>query len=370
MSESWGGRRVEESPQWSTLTADSTPLELSVVLGAEPVALRASVEAQAVPASPAAYWRSAQRLTSQLAEVYDMDPARLRQVEHLFAPHSSQRPPMVAFHTMGWSPRHRPEGKIHLWAGGSGPSAGGPICEQALATLGFPDAWRHIAQTMHPDDVVSYLCLDIDSGPTARTKLYVQHRGHVSEERLARWDRLGPNPHSGDGPTMAEIANRARARSAWRSDVPTRTRLQWRSNSRRFWSCGTYVSLVPDRVSPIQSVMHQFALPPHVRSDAEARRMIREVMDVYGVGDRSRLAYERCAEFFAGDNMAEQMYAHTFVSAQRSGSGPPRVATYFNPRMYYRRHGLTNGDLSRARQFHEGVRDGAAAPNRHTEGVR
>ncbi|GAA2221324.1 hypothetical protein ACFY2R_17880 [Micromonospora olivasterospora] len=351
MGETWRHRPLDAPPAWSTLTADSTPLELSVVLGDEPLGLRASVEAHAEPANPVSYWESARRLNARLSATHGLDLSRLRRIEHLVAPRPADRPPMAAFHTMGWVPRRPPIGKIHLWHGGPNPADTAARVDAALSALGFPGQWQVIAGAMHDDDTVSYLCLDLATGPSARTKLYVQHRGVLTAERLARWDRLGPRADLGDGPTMAAIASRAWARSAWAPGTPPRTRLEWRSNHRRFWSYGTYVSLVPGGTRPIESVMHQFGLTPRCRSDAEAQWMIREVLDAYDVSARSRDAYERCARFFMGGEADKEMYAHSFLSAQRSPHGPARIAVYFNPRMYFRRHGLTNGDLARAEQF-------------------
>jgi hypothetical protein len=351
LAESWGDRRTDEPPLWSTLTSDSTPLELSVVFSDEPVALRATVEALAVPPSPAAYWASARRLTSRLAEVYDLSPAWLRRIDALVAPDPARRPPMAAFHALIWSRHHRPEGKIYVWLGGSDPQSCSATCDEVLSLLGFPGQWRRIAEALDPGDVMSYLCLDLSASPSARVKLYAQHGGRLTEERLDRLDRLAKDMPSGDGPTLARLANRAAERSSWPSDASTRTRLQWRSNSRRFWSSGTYVSLVRGRTQPIDSVMHQIALTPRIRNDGEAREMIHEVMDAYAVSEASRAAYERCVEAFAGTVSAEQMYAHTYVSAQQGTDGTPRVVVYFNPQMYRSTFGLTNGDLDQARRF-------------------
>ncbi|WP_434447485.1 hypothetical protein [Lentzea sp. E54] len=354
MGESWGHRSPGTPPAWSTLTADSTPLELSVVLGDRPLGLRASVEAQAEPGSPRSYWESALRLSERLSRAHGLDLRRLRRIEHLVAPRPADRPPMAAFHTLGWTRGRPPEGKIHLWLAGGSRSATAERTDAVLTALGFPGQWKVVEDVMGDDDTVSYLCLDLAAGPSARTKLYVQHRGSLTPDRLARWDRLGPAAELDDGPTMARIAARAWERSAWRQEVPSRTRLEWRSNHRRFWSYGTYVSFLPGRTRPIESVMHQFGLTPRSRSDAEAQWMVREVLDAYDVSPESRAAYERCARFFLGGDANGEMYAHSFLSAQRSADGPARVAVYFNPRMFFRRHGLSNGDLALAERFHGG----------------
>ncbi|GAA2796455.1 hypothetical protein [Crossiella cryophila] len=352
LTESWGDRRVDQPPLWSTLTSDSTPLELSVLLTDGPIALRATVEALAEPANPATYWAAAQHLTTRLTESHDLSPSRLRRIEHLLTPDPARRPPMAAFHTLSWSRTRAPAGKIYLWLGGTPPRTCGATCDEVLTALGFPGQWPRLANAMHPEDVVSYLCLDLGEDPAARVKLYVQHRGRLSADRLARLDRLAPHRPAGDGPTLARLAEAAAARSGWPHGVPARTRLQWRSNSRRFWSCGTYLALVHHRPQPIDSVTHQFALTPHCRNDNESRTMIREVLTAYQAPESARAAYERCANAFAGPDPESQMYAHTYFSAQQTPDGPPRIAVYFNPRMFHSRHGLTNGDLDQARRFH------------------
>jgi hypothetical protein len=277
---------------------------------------------------------------------------RLRRIENLLAPDPARRPPMAAFHSMHWSPgSSRPDGKIYLWLGGTDARSSDAVCAETLELLGFPGQWQRIAEALDHSDVVSYLCLDLSDGPSARVKLYAQHRGQLTEERLDRLDQLVPDTHSGDGPTLARITNRAVERSAWPPDVPTRTRLQWRSNNRRFWSSGTYISLVHGRSSPVDSVMHQIALPPHCRNDGEANRMINEVMDAYGISDCSRAAYAGCVKALVGPELTRQMYAHSYVSAQRDADGASRVVVYFNPRMYHSAFGLTNGDLDQARRF-------------------
>ncbi|GAA2796473.1 hypothetical protein [Crossiella cryophila] len=351
MTESWGQRRIEDGPPWSILTPDSTPIEYSVLLQEEPVSVRVAIEALADPPSPEGYWSNAQRMTARLAETYGLYTEHLHRIEHLFAPRPGLRQPMVALHVMGWSRTGAPEGKIYLCVPRSEIAACGPIYDEALTRLGFPGQWQRIAQALHPDDVVPFFSLDLSDAPSARTKVYVQHRGRLTAQRLERFDRLAANPQAGAGPALARIANRAEQRSVWAPGASPRTKLQWRSNSRRYWSADTYVALVHGRSQPIDTVLHQFALPTRCRNDAESDRMVHEVLDAFAVSDRSRAAYTRCVQSLIGPDPAKQMYNLTYVSARHDDSGTPRVAVYFNPRMFHPEFGLTNGDLAQTWRF-------------------
>jgi hypothetical protein len=366
MTESWGDRRLDRPPPWSILTPDSTPIEYSVLLRDEPVAVRIAIEALGDdPPSPEGYWASAQRLTARLAETYGLHTGDLRRIEHLFAPRPSLRQPMVALHVMGWSRQDPPEGKIYLCVPRSDVRSCGATYDEALSLLGFPGQWRRIAEALHPDDVVPFFSLDLSAAPSARTKVYVQHRGKLTAERLEAFDRLAANPQAGAGPALAAIANRAEERSSWALGASAQARLQWRSNSRRYWSADTYIALVHGRPQPIDTVLHQFALPTRCRNDGEADQMIHEVMDAFAVTEPSRAAYQRCLEALVGPAPAEQMYNLTYISAQHSDTGAPRVAVYFNPRMFYSRYGLTNGDLEQTWRF-----QGMSIPREAAGGAR
>jgi len=353
MTESWGERRIDQPPPWSILTADSTPIEFSVLLRDRPEAVRIAIEALADPVSPQGYWANGQQMTARLAERYGLYTGHLAKVEHLFAPDPTMRQPMVALHVMGWSRSGRPEGKIYLCAARSDPRYCGPVYDEALNILGFRGQWQRIAETLHPDDVVPFFSLDLSDSVAARTKVYVQHRGELTADRLERFDRLAVNPQASAGPLLAGIANEAEARSSWAHDVPEQTRLQWRSNSRRYWSADSYVALVHDGPQPIDTVLHQFALPTQCRNDAEADRMIREVLNAFQVSPSGLAAYDRCFDAFVGPDPERQMYNITYVSAQHGADGAPRVAVYFNPQMFSSRFGLTNGDLAQTWRFQQ-----------------
>jgi hypothetical protein len=347
MSESWSQRPLAAPPLWSFATADSTPVQFSVAFGSEPVSVGISAEAQADPASPAAYWDSARRLSTRLADRYGVPLERLRRIEDLFRPGTATTGSMVAYHAAAWPRQGGALFKIYLWAGGLDPAGCAARCDEALTRLGFAGQWPRIAAALDPQDVVAYLSLDLAAGPAARTKVYVHHRGRLTAARLERVASLAADFVPGAAAELADLAGEAEGASRWAPRVPAVDRLQWRSNRRRHWPAGTYLSLVAGQRAPVESAVHQFSLATLIRDDEEAAALVRAMAARYGVPAGGLRSYERCLEVFAQPPLSRERYAHEFVSFSRAG-GTPRVAVYFNPRMFLARFGLTNGDLSRS----------------------
>ncbi|MEV4560816.1 hypothetical protein AB0K51_28000 [Kitasatospora sp. NPDC049285] len=360
LSGSWGSRRIDRPPRWSYATADSTPLELSVVLEDRLTGLGVAVEAQASPATAPAYWRSASDLTERLGSRFGLSLERLRRVEDLFRVDGPlpRHQSMATYHAMGWSERGRPAVKLYFWAGSSGAGLLGPVGAEALDRLGLSAQRQRISAALHPEDTVSYLSLDLTETGAARTKLYVQHRGELTADRLERLGRLAADHAPGEAAALVRAAVGAAAASSWPPGTSARDRMQWLSNRRRHWPAGTYLSMTDGVPGAIESAVHQLALPPLCRSDAEAAALVERILTEFGVGAEAAAAYRRCRDALTRRPLAAERYAHTFVSAKRRADGRPRVVVYFNPRMFLARHGLSNGDLRQALRW--AGADGAA----------
>ncbi|WP_328522942.1 hypothetical protein [Kribbella sp. NBC_00359] len=344
MSESWGERKISEPPRWSFANPDSTPVQFSIVLEDEPVSVSVSLEAQAEAGTPRAYWDAGRRLTTRLSRTYGLSLEQLEHIQDLFVPHGPGFISMAMYHAAGWRKQGPPLAKVYLGVDQDG-SAALRTCEEALGRLGLGGQWSRIADQLHRDDVVSYVSLDLDTGPCGRTKVYVHHRGQLTVERLESVARLAADYVPGDLDTLVELARQSEDAARWQPGVTTRERLQWRSNRRRRWQALTYLSIGPDREQPVESAVPQLSLPTLVHNDAQAAELVRGISESFGMSGTSRAAYERCRAVFAPSPMDQEMYAHEYLSFRRV-NGKPRTVVYFNPRMFLARHGLTNGDLT------------------------
>src|SRR5687767_1621524 len=66
LTASWRDQALADPPRWSALSADSSPLEFSLVLGGMREELRFTTEVQRDPASASVYWESSLELNLEL----------------------------------------------------------------------------------------------------------------------------------------------------------------------------------------------------------------------------------------------------------------------------------------------------------------
>lgn len=301
---SWKDRLLATPPYWSWMTADLTPIELSVNFDSDGVELRYAIEPHADPATPEAYWNAALALNTELAERYGANLARFDAVAHLFRP-QSETPYIVAGHGVWVGRRPLPSFKIYAAPTARGKGTETATLHEACRILGVEGAWNTLTRSSQRTIEWSLVSIDLDNGPSARLKLY---------------ELLMQDPEAEVLRIAASVGSSATAFAALLRAIPPPVRQRWlvlyHSLSTRGYDHAT-----------LQIPIAPHADPVLVRSGVE--RLLLSL----GI---SAAPYRRLLDATGAITVAP--LAHTFVSIQMIG-GRTRVTVYLAPRVYEGRYG-------------------------------
>ncbi len=299
-------------PRWSGWTDDSTPFDYSVVFGKNSARLRFTMEAQADPASPAAYWRSGQRCTRWLGSECGANIAPALLIEDLFEPTVPVYIGIV--HSAEFYPGRKPVFKVYFNSMARGGEQSVARIGEALTRLGLNGgAWEAIKRALRPGDRLEWLSLDLSD--LSRTKVYVRPLASTMEH-LQDLYAVGKDSRPED-----------------LADLWTLLRGQRRPDQCRPIFI-TYQLVNPKARKPQQSVM-SLPLFPGARNDAVIHRKFRQLFARMEIPPE---AYDRCVKALSERPLAEEEGIHAYVSVLRD-AGEPAVKVYFNPRVNFRRYG-------------------------------
>lgn len=341
LREMWVAARLRspgETPRWSGVTDDSTPVEFSIQFHQQGGDFRMLIEPQADPASPEAYWSAGKRFTRWLARRWDAQIATATAIEPLFKP----RRGVPTILSMGHGVEVRRGGpvfKVYYNAMAQGADRARDLVAEAFGRLGFARTWSTIERALRPLDRLELLSLDLSD--TVRIKLYVR----PLEADLGHLIRLYCISEASEPSDVPRIWQAIHPRAA-----PERMRPVFL----------TYNVTDPAHRKPSRTSL-SIPLFPGVADDAEARRRVSGLMKEFGISPAS---YRRCVIAMAELPLEREEGIHSYVALQRTASGPA-IVTYFNPRLYMRKYGWVARDP--VRTWPSGVLDARASlPRRET----
>ncbi|MBN1207150.1 MAG: hypothetical protein JXB05_19855 [Myxococcaceae bacterium] len=179
MASPWGTRRIGESSPWkSDITDDHTPFELSLALEADRPEIRFLIEAQNSATTLQSSWDDGLALNQRLNQEFGVPLERFEQVKDLFEPRNPQAR-FSLWHAFCLKPDGRAEIKLYLNPQARGPEHANALVKEALARLGFANAWRFLSEVVMrrgAKDYLHYFSLDLSGQKVSRVKIYIAHR--------------------------------------------------------------------------------------------------------------------------------------------------------------------------------------------------
>ncbi|HYQ05026.1 MAG TPA: iron-containing redox enzyme family protein [Polyangiaceae bacterium] len=326
----WGDTPVAPRADWfSDVCDDHTPYEFSFVLGEEPE-LRILVEALGDSPTLTSNWEAGRRLSAQLAKQYDITLDRLNAVEDLFAPAPGSK--LAIWHAVSFFKNRAPEFKVYLDAQAQGLGRAGALLEQALARLGFDDAWTRVATAARRGvelDEFKYLSLDLAKSKTSRVKLYVRHRSASIADMETVLSETGAMP-AGEASAFCRAMADANGPFV----------------ARPLFTCTTLVA--GDKSARPRRTLY-VPISAYVHDDAEAHRRIKKYLEPRGLPADS---YDSAITSFAGRPLDAGVGLHSYVSL-RYDSTRPRITFYLSPETYQIREPLKmeSGTLPQAKDL-------------------
>ena len=163
----------------SEISDDNTPIELSVSLDRDDVALRVLFEPQAEEPTLDAHRAAGLAFHDHLEAKCCADLSRFRRVQDLFLPERLQGR-FAVWSSVVFARGQRPSFKAYLNPNAHGPGEASAVVEEALERVGLGHAWRNLNEATRRGphlDEIKYFALDLASGAHARVKVYVHHHG-------------------------------------------------------------------------------------------------------------------------------------------------------------------------------------------------
>jgi hypothetical protein len=309
LSASWGGRRLGETPRWSGLTDDCTPVQPSLIVSPDGAEAELLVEPQDEPATARSYWAAGERAIDELERRGLTDASAFRSVKDLFRPVPQDN---VVYFSLWLAARVRPRGSgiavyLNPAAAGKDPIA---VCRTASARLGARRAWTEVEKALAPGDRVLALGFDLGPARTRQLHLFVRPPGG-SVEPLERLCQVGGSATRGE---IAEFWERALGPAAQHIGRPA------------------LVSLHLDGDGGHRRATARLPLCPHASDNAENRRRFGRLLQHYRLPTRGYEAFAR-AVCTSARKRRSLLGAHSWITREEE-SGAVRVAFSFNPSTY------------------------------------
>lgn len=326
----WGDAPVAPSPEWrSDVCDDHTPYEFSFVLGEEPE-LRLLVEALGDRPTLESHWEAGRRLSALLAARYDVTLERLNAVADLFAPGPGSK--LAIWHAVSFFKNRPPEFKVYFDAQAQGVGRAGALLEQALARLGFQDAWSRVATAARRGfelDEFKYLSLDLAKSKNSRVKLYVRHRAATIEDIETVLSETGAMP-------AGEATAFCRAMAGGNGPF----------TARPLFTCTTLTA--GDNAARPRRTLY-VPISAYVADDLHARARIEAYLTPRGLSADS---YDAAITAFANRPLDAGVGLHSYVSL-RYDSSRPRLTFYLSPEIYQVRQPLKmeSGTVQHAKEL-------------------
>ncbi|NUP12607.1 MAG: hypothetical protein HOW73_41715 [Polyangiaceae bacterium] len=310
----WGDRVVGQRPPFaSDIGDDHSPFEFSVAFGGRMPELRILAEAQGDPPGLRTNQTEARDLTHELASWYDLSLERFERLSDLFLPTEPQGA-FSLWHAVCCYPDAPTAVKIYFNPAVQGRARSPEIVREAMSRLGFRRAWKTIEEIAghrgFERDVLAFLSLDLNSGPSARLKIYFRHYD-VGVDELERSFSAARNHRPGDIRDFCDAI--ARGRGPFRS--------------KPVGSCFSF--LEGDEDSPSRVTLH-FPVASYVDNDGLVRERVTSWLPTLGLDPEP---YRRVIRAFAHRTLESGAGMQSYVSFRREAAGP-RVTVYLSPELY------------------------------------
>jgi DMATS type aromatic prenyltransferase len=307
-------RDLNLPPRWSGVGDDCTPFEFSIEIQEARSSIRFLVEAQDDPASPKSYWDAGIRINEWLAQNWQIDLKRFKQIGDLFVPTSPAVYAAVG-HGIGFRKDGPPLFKIYLNPMAQGVKNSESVISEALSRLGFSHAAPTLLAMRGPNDLFSHFSLDLSNSPEARVKVYIKRFNPTFDELDERCAAI-------DSTTRGKWSYFCKAILGDQSSLTRRP----------VYTSYHLIAETPNR--PRHTVLHLPVLP-YINNDQTAHDRIVGFLDHCGLPSE---LYSRSVSAFTRGPLALEQGLHSHVSYQCE-MGRPRVTIYFGSRAYFTRYG-------------------------------
>lgn len=292
----------------SFVSDDHSPVELSLAFspGAAPVP-RVLLE----PGYTDDMVRSGRiglRAAERLAGRGVLSCARLRTLSDIFFP-AVPHGPFALWLALEF-PDGRPRAKVYLNPAADGPGRAADAVAEALARLGFGNAFAALRrQAARPEDFL-FFALDLGTWPAPRVKVYVRHRDFSAAE-AAGVSRAVAGDHPGRVEEFIGLVAAER-----------------RLRRRPLVSCFSFTRACPDRPSGYS--VH-VPVRDYVQDDRQARDRAVDALRRYGIDDRP---LDRALAGLTSRSLDAGVGLIAYLTLAHADRCPPRVTVYLSSEAY------------------------------------
>jgi tryptophan dimethylallyltransferase len=194
LSQSWSARPVTAYALWpSDITDDGTPFEFSLAFSEAQPKLRFLVESQVTSISEHSTWDAARELNARLEEDGLANLSRFAKIEDLFTPRAQCPARFSLWHASVLQASGDVLIKVYLNPAIHGEHRSRELVRSALLRLGHEASWDFLERRLRDEQSrIVYFSLDLDSGSSARIKVYVGRQDSAEGiERLIAGDEKG-----------------------------------------------------------------------------------------------------------------------------------------------------------------------------------
>lgn len=299
---------LDPPPARSLVSDDHSPVELSLAFtpGAPPVP-RVLLE-PGYTDDMARSGRIGRGVAERLADRGVLSCARLHMLSDLFLP-ATPHGPFALWLALEF-PDGRPRAKVYLNPAAHGPGRSADTVAEALARLGYGEAFPALRRYADRPGGFLFFALDLGDWPAPRVKVYVAHRDFSAADAAAA-SRAMPGDHPG---RVAEFVGLIAA--------------ERRLRRRPLVSCFSFTRACPDRPSGYS--LH-VPVRDYVEDDRQARDRAVAALHRYGIDSRPlhrALAGVTSRPLDAGVGLI------AYVTLTHAAPSPPRVTVYLSSEAY------------------------------------
>ena len=299
---------LDPPPARCFLSDDHTPAELSLAFtpGAPPVP-RVALE-PGFTDDMARSGRIGLRAAQRLADRGVLSYARLHMLSDLFFP-AAPHGPFALWLALEF-PDGGPRAKVYLNPAAHGPGRSADTVAEALARLGYGDAFPALRRCADRSGGFLFFALDLGDWTAPRVKVYLAHRDFSAAE-AADVSRAAPGDHPG---RVAEFVDLIAA--------------ERRLRRRPLVSCFSFTRACPDRPSGYS--LH-VPVRDYVEDDRQARDRAMAALRRYGIDGRP---LDRALAGMTSRPLDDGVGLIAYVTLAHAGPCPPRVTVYLSSEAY------------------------------------
>ncbi|MEU8347387.1 Tryptophan dimethylallyltransferase [Actinomadura meyerae] len=299
---------LDPPPARSFVSDDHSPVEFSLAFtpGAAPVP-RVLLEPGCTD-DMARSGRVGLRTAERLAVRGVLSCARLHALSDLFFP-AAPHGPFALWLALEF-PAGRPRAKVYLNPAADGPGRAADAVAEALARLGYGDAFAGLRRCADRPEDFLFFALDLGDWPAPRVKVYVRHRD-FSPAEAAAVSRAMPGGHPG---RVAEFIDLVAA--------------ERRLRRRPLISCFSFTRARTGRPSGYS--VH-VPVRDYVQDDRQARDRAADALRRYGIDERP---LDRALAGLTSRPLDAGVGLISYLTLAQADRCPPRVTAYLSSEAY------------------------------------